>query len=96
MVDKKKEIKVSVITYEQYIDYEYVDVANYFIVSALQEYVYFHTNDRTLAQQKCNEMFGVGKYSVKASRITKTKSKSESGGLSATGTSCRKGQRAPN
>lgn len=89
---EKKEIKVSTITYEQYIDYEYIDVANYFIVSALQEYIYFHTNDRMLAQSKCNEMFGVGKYSVKASRITKTKSKSESGGLSATGTSTRKGQ----
>lgn len=90
MGEKKKEIKVSTITYEQYVDYEYVDVANYFIVSALQEYVYFHTNDRNLAQQKCNEMFGVGKYSVKASRIIKTKSKSESGGLSATGTASRR------
>lgn len=91
MSEKKvKEIKVSTITYEQYVDYEYVDVANYFIVSALQEYVYFHTNDRMLAQEKCNSMFGVGKYTVKASRITKTKSKSESGGLSATGTASRR------
>lgn len=89
---KEKDIKVSIITYEQYTDYEYIDVANYFIVSALQEYVYFHTNDRAAAQAKCNEMFGIGKYSVKASRITKTKSKSESGGLSATGTSTRRGQ----
>lgn len=92
MSEKKKEIKVSVITYEQYVDYEYVDIANYFIVSALQEYVYFHTNDRMLAQEKCNEMFGMSKYTVKASRITKTKSKSESGGLSAAGTSTRRGQ----
>lgn len=90
---KEKEIKVSIITYEQYTDYEYIDIANYFIVSALQEYVYFHTNDRATAQAKCNEMFGVSKYTVKASKISKTKSKLESGGLSCTGTSTRRGQK---
>lgn len=89
---KEKELKVTTVTYEQYVDYEYVDVANYFIVSALQEYVYFHTNDRMLAQSKCNDMFGVGKYTVKSSKITKSKSKLESGNLSATGTSTRRGQ----
>lgn len=90
---KEKGIKVSIITYEQYTDYEYIDVANYFIVSALQEYVYFHTNDRAAAQAKCNEMFGASKYTVKASKISKTKSKLESGGLSCTGTSTRRGQK---
>jgi len=91
--DNKKDIRVSYITYEQYVDYEYVDVANYFIVNALQQYVYFHTNDRNAAQQKCNELFGPSKYTVKASKISNTKSKLESGGLSCTGTSTRRGQK---
>lgn len=78
-----KDIEVVVISYETYTDYDYVDVATFFIVDAMQNYVYFKTSKRDKAQQKCNEMYGVGKYTVKASKLQKTKSKLENGGYSA-------------
>ena len=96
MSDDKKEIRVSVISYEQYVDYEYVDIATWFVVDAMQNYVYFHTAKRELAQQACDERYGKGKYTVKTSKIQKTKSKLESGGLSCYGTATRKGQKAYN
>lgn len=92
-MSKDKEIKISVISYEQYVDYEYVDVATWFIVDAMQNYIYFHTSKREEAQKVCNEHYGEGKYTVKCSKIQKSKSKLESGGLSCTGTSTRRGQK---
>lgn len=91
-----KEIRVSVISYEQYTDYEYVEVATWFVVDAMQNYVYFHTSKRELAQAACDERYGKGKYSVKSAKVQKTKSRLESGGFSCYGTATRKGQKAPN
>lgn len=88
-----KEIKISTVSYEEYTQYEYVDVATFFIVDAMQNYVYFHTSKREEAQRVCDEQYGKGKYTVKASKIQKTKSKLESGLCSAYGTSTRRGQR---
>ncbi|RYY51297.1 MAG: hypothetical protein EOO06_00790 [Chitinophagaceae bacterium] len=88
---KKKEIKVSYISYEEYTDYSYIDVATWFIVNALQQYVYFHTSDRAEAQRVCNEIYGAGFYTVKTSKIQKTKSSREDGGYSAYGNNSRKG-----
>lgn len=88
-----KEIKISTVSYEEYTQYEYVDVATFFIVDAMQNYVYFHTSKREEAQKVCDEYYGKGKYTVKASKIQKTKSKLESGLCSAYGTSTRRGQR---
>lgn len=36
----------------------------YWIKDALGVLVFFVTHDRKLAQNKCDEMFGVGKYKV--------------------------------
>lgn len=77
------DIKISVISYEQYTDYDFIDPATYYVVNALQEYVYFHTSKREVAQNKADDMFGKGRYTVKASKIVKTKSKQENGGYSA-------------
>lgn len=88
---KVKEIKVSYISYEEYTQYDYVDVATWFIVNALQQYVYFHTSDRAEAQRVCNDLYGVGFYTVKTSKIQKTKSSREDGGYSAYGSNSRKG-----
>ena len=78
-----KDIRVSVVTFEEYSDYEYIDPATFFVVDAMQNYVYFHTAKRQLAQEKCDSMYGKGKYIVKASKMQKTKSKLEGGGYSA-------------
>lgn len=92
MTEKKpKETKVSYVYYEDYIQYDYVDVATWFIVNALQQYVYFHTSDRATAQQACNDLYGIGFYTVKTSKIQKTKSSREDGGYSAYGNNSRKG-----
>lgn len=92
-----KDIKIITVTYQEYTDIDFTDPATYFIVDALQNYIYFCTRDRVKAQEKCNEMYGVGKYTVKASKLVKTKSKLESGGMSvvATATRARPSSRAP-
>jgi hypothetical protein len=91
MAEKKKEIKISYVSYEEYADYNYVDVATWFILNASQQYVYFHTSDRAEAQRVCNDLYGVGFYTVKTSKIQKTKSSREDGGYSAYGNNSRKG-----
>jgi hypothetical protein len=88
-----KDVQVVVVTYEQYTEYDFIDPATFFVVDAMQNYVYFKTSKRDKAQQKCDELYGKGKYTVKASKIQKTKSKLESGGVSVRGVGTRKGQR---
>lgn len=96
MVDKKKEIEVVIVSFADYTSYNFQEPGSFFSMSAMQDYYFYKTSDRKLAQDKCDEIFGVNRYTVKTSKNIVTKSKLESGGLSATGTSCRKGQKAPN
>ena len=86
-----KDIEVVVVSYQQYTDYEFIEPGSYFMMDSMQNYNFFKTSDRAKAQAKCDEMFGVGKYTVKTSKNQKTKSRLESGGLSACGTTSRKG-----
>lgn len=86
-----KEIRVSVIPFEVYTEYDYIDVGNFYILSATGDRYYFHTSDREAAQKICNDMFGLNHYTVKTSKIMKTKSRLESGGCSAYGTTSRRG-----
>lgn len=93
---KPKEIEVVIVSFMQYTDYQFVEPGSYFSMSAMQDYYFYKTSDRKLAQNKCDEIFGVGRYVVKTSKNIAIKSKLESGGLSCTGTATRKGQKAPN
>lgn len=86
-----KDIEVVIVTYEQYTDYEFIEPGSYFVMSAAQLYYFFKTSDRAKAQAKADELFGVGKYTVKTSKNQKTKSKLESGLCSAYGTTSRRG-----
>lgn len=87
-------VKTTLVPYEIYTEYDYIDCANFYIKTALGDRLYIHTNDRLLAQAVADDYSGVkGKYIVVASKISKTKSKLESGGLSCTGVSTRRGQR---
>lgn len=92
---KKKEIEIVIVSFTDYTSYDFVEPGSFFSMSAMQDYYFYKTSDRKLAQQKCDEIFGPNRYTVKTSKNIATKSKLESGGLSATGTSCRKGQKAP-
>lgn len=96
MTEKKaKDIEVVIVSFTDYTSYDFVEPGSFFSMSAMQDYYFYKTSDRKLAQDKCDSLFGVGRYVVKTSKNIVSKSKLESGGLSATGTSCRKGQRAP-
>lgn len=88
-----KEIKITVVDFITYTDVDFQPPANFFVMDSMQNYHFIHTSDRAVAQNWCNEYFGENRYTVKASKIQKTKSKLESGGLSCTGTSTRRGQK---
>lgn len=90
MSDKKpKEMKVTVVDYETFTDYEFVPCSTFFVRGATGDYYFFHTSKRADAQKQADEMFGKNKYKVVASRLQKEKSKSESGALSCNGTATR-------
>ena len=84
-----KELKKTIVTYAQYTDYEFIPPATFFIVDALQQYVYYHTSKREVAQQAVDSEYGKGRYTVKASKLQKTKSRMENGGVSCHGTASR-------
>jgi len=87
---KSKEIEVVVVSFAQYTDYQFVEPGSYFSMSAMQDYYFYKTSDRKLAQDKCDEIFGAGRYVVKTSKNIATKSKREDGGVSASGVNSRK------
>jgi len=87
----KKEVKVTVVSFEEYSEYDFVDLSTFFFKDAMGNRHYIHTSNRAEAQRVADEYSGVpGKYKVIATREQKTKSKLESGELSCTGVSTRK------
>ena len=67
-------IKTTVVEFDQFADIDFVPPANYYVRTALY-YLYLHTQDRAKAQAEVDEIFGKGKYLVKASKLTKSKPK---------------------
>ena len=92
----KEEVKVTVVSYEDFSDYQFQPPSTFYIMDSLQNYHFVHTSDRKVAQDWVDETFGKGRYTVKASKIQKTKFKSESGTYSAVGVATRKGQKKYN
>lgn len=86
-----KDIEVVIVSFQDYTSYDFIDPGTYFSVSAMQEYYFYKTSDRKAAQDKCDELFGIGHYVVKTSKTVKTKSRREDGGYSAVGSNSRKG-----
>ncbi|QNR53836.1 hypothetical protein phiK7A1_046c [Pseudomonas phage phiK7A1] len=86
-------LKVTVVPFSQFSEYDFIPPATFFIQNAMGEYVFIHTSKRQGAQDWVDENYGKGRYTVKASKLQATKSKLESGGLSCTGTATRKGQK---
>ena len=89
----KKEVKVTIVSFEEFSDYEFQPPATFYIMDCLQNYHFVHTSDRKVAQDWVDETFGKGRYTVKASKIQKTKFKNEAGIYTVTGTSTRRGQK---
>ena len=88
-----KEVETVVVSYQEFTDYEFIPPASYFIMDSLQNYVFYKTSDRAKAQNACDEYYGKGRYTVKASKITKGKIKNEAGIYTVTGTTTRRGQK---
>jgi hypothetical protein len=70
VVDK---IKITQVSYAEYTDYDFVEPATFFVMDAMQNYTFVHTSKREVAQRIADEIYGVGMYVVKASKIQKTK-----------------------
>ena len=64
--------------------------SNWYILDALGNRVYYLTRNRADAQRQADEDYD-GKYTVRAVKDQKSKSKLESGGLSCSGSNSRKG-----
>lgn len=85
-----KELKVTVVDYRTFTDIDFIPPSTFFIMDSLQNYHFVHTSDRKVAQDWVDAEFGKGKYTIKASKEQKTKSKLESGEYSASGSTTRK------
>lgn len=91
------DIKVTIVSFEDFTSYDYICQAAFYIKDALGQVVMLHSSKREECQAWVDLNYPPkGKYKVIASKVQKTKSKLESGGLSCYGTATRKGQRAPN
>lgn len=90
MAAKEKELKITIVNYAQYTDYEFIPPALWMIQNAMGEYVFISTSSRQVAQDYVNSTYGPNRYTVVATKQIKTKPRSESGSLSCTGTNTRK------
>ena len=68
-------MKTTTVTYENFTDTDFKPPALYYVRTACGNYLYLHTQDRAKAQAEVDEIFGKGKYLVKASKLTKSKPK---------------------
>lgn len=84
--------RITVVTYEQFSNYEFIPPATFFIQNALGEYIFIHTSKRQVAQEWVNEEYGKGRYNVKASKLQKGKELGEHS-KPAYGTATRRGQK---
>lgn len=80
-------VRYTVVIYDEFVDIDFQPPATFFSRSAMGDYYFWHTRERGKAQTACDEMFGVGRYTVNASKIQKGK-----GSLTCTGTQTRRGQ----
>lgn len=89
-------VKTTLVSYEEFTNYEFKPPATFYIMDSLQNYIFVHTSQRSVAQEVVDEMYGKGRYTVRAAKQQATKSKREDGGYSAVGVGTRKGQKKYN
>lgn len=89
----EKVIKTVIVDFDAFSDWDFIPPGSFYIRTASGDYLFLKTSDRATAQKFVNENYGKGKYTVIPSKIQKTVSKLESGGLSCTGTATRRGQK---
>lgn len=89
----EKKIKTVIVSLDEFSEWDFVPPGSFYIRNALGDYVFLKTSKRKDAQDFINDEYGKGKYAVIPAKIQKTESRLESGGLSCTGTSTRRGQK---
>jgi len=86
-----KEMKITVVSFESFTDIDFVPPSTFFYKNAMGDFTFIHTSSRLKAQEYVDEITGVkNKYLVIASKLQKTKTKSESGSYTCTGVATRK------
>lgn len=78
-------VKITEVSFGEFTDIEFKPPSSFYIRDCLGVYNFFHTKDRSLAQETVNSIYGVGHYTVIAAKIIKSK-----GELSVTGTASRR------
>lgn len=89
----QKVIKTVVVEFEEFSEWDFIPPGSFYIRMASGDYLFLKTSNRSEAQAFINDEYGKGKYTVIPAKIQKTVSRLESGGLSCTGTSTRRGQK---
>lgn len=87
---KVDKIKVTQVSYEEFTDYLFNPPATFYVMDSLQNYTFIHTSQRAVAQEVVNEIYGKGRYTIKAAKQQKTKPRTESGQFTCTGTASRR------
>lgn len=67
-----KELKITLVPPEVFLEEDFLDPSRYFVVSATGDRMYFHTSDRLKAQEICDSEFGKGKYKIRTDKIAKS------------------------
>lgn len=55
--------------FEEFTSMEFIPPAKFFIMDSMQNYVFVRTRSRSKAQEAVDQIYGKGKYTVKASSI---------------------------
>ena len=63
--------KTTIITFEEFTDDDFKKPSNFWVKDAMGDYCFFHCRERSAAQDICNERYGVGRYTVNASKMQK-------------------------
>lgn len=66
-----KEIKITIVPPEVFLEEDYREPSRYFCVSATGDRFYFHTADRAKAQEECDKQFYKGKYTIRTDKMQK-------------------------
>lgn len=62
--------KTTIITFEEFTDDDFKKPSNFYIMDAMQNYMFFHTRERSVAQEWCDKIYE-GAYTVNASKMQK-------------------------
>lgn len=69
-IKQEKEIKTTVVSYEEFTDIDFSFPANFYILTAMGDYLFLHTSDRKKAQDYVDEHYSK-LYKVKSSKLEK-------------------------